>query len=77
MSYGPDSADYTDLNSAYPYTRWALPYDPTNGTVSAGDIYRHGGRVPVNFMPGSYAQPNHGSDCVNTQGTGDPYKFTH
>jgi prepilin-type N-terminal cleavage/methylation domain-containing protein len=77
MSYGPDGADDTDLNGPYPYTQWALPYDPTNGTASWGDVYRHGGTIPVNFFAGSSAVPNHGSACNNTQGTGDPYRYTH
>jgi len=78
MSYGPDGADDTGLNGAYPYTQWALPYDPTNGTVSWGDIYRHGGRIPVNFIAGSSAVPNHGSDCTNnTDGSGHPYTWSH
>jgi prepilin-type N-terminal cleavage/methylation domain-containing protein len=77
MSYGPDGADDTGLNSAYPYTQSALPYDPTNGTVSWCDIYRHAGRVPVNFIAGSSAVPQHGSACNNNQGNGDPYSWTH
>jgi len=78
MSYGPDSADDTNLNGAYPYTRDALPYDPTNGTVSWGDIYRHGGQIPVNFIVGSKGgNQGHGSNVTNTQGAGDPYAWTH
>lgn len=73
-SYGPDAADDTDLIGRYPYTRSALPYDPTNGTVSWGDIYRHGARVPTNFVIGSMF---HGSNVDNTWGTGDPYIWTH
>ena len=26
----------------YPFTEMAIPYDPTNGTISSGDIYRLG-----------------------------------
>ncbi len=72
-SYGPDCADDTGLIGRYPYTRHALPYDPTNGTISWGDIYRHGGRVPTNFIVGS---PFHGSDVNNNWGVGDPYAWT-
>ena len=82
MSYGPDSADDTNLNGPYPYTYEACPYDPTNGTASWGDVYRHGGRIPVNFIAGHSHQAGstltHGSDCSNnTQGQGDPYRFSH
>ncbi len=75
MSYGPDNADDTNLNSQYPYTRDAMPYDPTNGTVSWGDIYRHAGKVPVNFIAGS--KP-HGSnaDNSNNRGAVDPYSWS-
>lgn len=41
-SYGPDRDDDTDTIGAYPRTRRAVPYDPTNGSVSNGDIYRLG-----------------------------------
>jgi prepilin-type N-terminal cleavage/methylation domain-containing protein len=49
-SYGPDQDDDTDLIGEYPFTQYSCPYDPTNGTVSNGDIYRVGGQMrPPNF----------------------------
>ncbi len=77
VSYGPDSADDTGGGggAGYPYTRYALPYDPTNGTVSWGDIYRHGGRVPVNFIAGKGPNFGVGSDVTGAQGVGDPYTW--
>jgi prepilin-type N-terminal cleavage/methylation domain-containing protein len=80
MSYGPDSADDTNLNGTYPYTRDCWPYDPTNGTASWGDIYRHGGKVPVNFISGSQNLTlGHGSNANNRSNvtTEDPYRWTH
>ena len=41
-SYGPDCEDDTFDTVAFPFTREACPYDPTNGTRSRGDIYRMG-----------------------------------
>lgn len=41
-SYGPDKDDDTHTIGAYPYTNSACPYDPTNGTLSNGDVYRLG-----------------------------------
>ncbi|MBM3334629.1 prepilin-type N-terminal cleavage/methylation domain-containing protein [Candidatus Sumerlaeota bacterium] len=80
VSYGPDNADDTGSLGVYPYTRWALPYDPTNGTTSWGDIYRHSGRVPVNFISGNWparlGPGAHGSNVTDSQGVGDPYRFT-
>jgi len=82
-SYGPDSADDTGGGSpsgvavCYPYIRYALPYDPTNGTASWGDIYRHGGRVPVNFIAGKWPTGGHGSDVTGAQGVGDPYRWAN
>jgi len=75
-SYGPDSADDTTSFHAYPYTRYALPYDPTNGTVSWGDIYRFGGRVPSNFVVGNWQGGGHGSNA-SSQGNADPFAWTH
>jgi len=60
----------------YPYTQYALPYDSTNGTVSDGDIYRHGGRVPVNYIVGKTPTGGRGSNANNTQGVGDPYRWS-
>lgn len=40
VSAGPDEKDASDIVS-YPFSS-ALAYDPTNGTVSAGDIFRCG-----------------------------------
>ncbi|MBM3334628.1 hypothetical protein FJY63_08190, partial [Candidatus Sumerlaeota bacterium] len=76
VSYGPDNADDTGSLGVYPYTRWALPYDPTNGTTSWGDIYRHGGRPPVNYIVGTWPGGGHGSDVRDSQGVGDPYRWT-
>lgn len=39
-SFGPDGDDDTHIILDYPFTREACPYDPTNGTISNGDIYR-------------------------------------
>ncbi|MBM3335628.1 prepilin-type N-terminal cleavage/methylation domain-containing protein [Candidatus Sumerlaeota bacterium] len=79
VSYGPDSADDTGGGggAGYPYTRFALPYDPTNGTASWGDIYRHGGRVPVNFIAGKWPTGGHGSNVTGAQGVGDPYRWAN
>jgi len=74
MSFGPDMSSDTGLKSAYPYTRTASPYDPTNGTVSWGDIFRHAGRIPVNFIVGT---SGHGSNVNDTQGFGDPYAWAY
>ena len=49
-SFGPDFSDDTNLNGEYPYTDHAIPYDPTNGTVSKGDFWRHSHRPPTNFL---------------------------
>jgi len=77
-SYGPDCADDTNLFSSYPYTRYALPYDPTNGTVSWGDIYRHGGKMPSNFVIGNWNGGGHGSAANdNSNRDVDPYAWTH
>jgi len=50
VSFGPDFSDDTDGLGPYPFTNNACPYDPTNGTVSRGDIDRHSGRPPTNFL---------------------------
>ncbi len=57
-STGPDRVDETTINT-YPWNKSVIPhnaageakmmnmvYDPTNGTVSHGDIYRVGGEQP-------------------------------
>ncbi|MBM3334630.1 prepilin-type N-terminal cleavage/methylation domain-containing protein [Candidatus Sumerlaeota bacterium] len=75
VSYGPDNGDDTASLDAYPYCRWALPYDATNGTVSWGDIYRHGGKVPVNFIVGISPTGGRGSNVTGVQGVGDPYRW--
>ncbi|MBM3333366.1 hypothetical protein FJY63_01775, partial [Candidatus Sumerlaeota bacterium] len=74
-SYGPDMADDTSGLGVYPYSLYALPYDPTNGTVSFGDIYRHGGRAPVNFIVGKWPGGGRGSNVTNAQGVGNPYAW--
>jgi competence protein ComGC len=78
-SYGPDMGDDTGSMSTYPYTLLAIPYDPTNGTVSWGDIYRHSGKVPVNFIAGHHDAGGltHGSNVNDTQGMGHPYTWSH
>jgi len=68
-SYGPDQVDDTGALGVYPYTDHAIPYDPTNGTVSWGDIYRFGGRPPTNFL--TDRDPNSGG-----QGAYDPWGGT-
>lgn len=49
--YGPDRDDDTRTIGAFPFTARAIPYDPTNGTASSGDLYRLGpkGQHP-NFL---------------------------
>ncbi len=42
ISYGPDRALQFDDDPAVQPNRYYMPYDPTNGTVSAGDIFRFG-----------------------------------
>ena len=51
VSAGPDEKDDSDLGT-YPYSA-ALAYDPTNGSVSAGDLYRcgPGDRTPLGWKP--------------------------
>lgn len=66
VSYGPDQADDSGPLGRYPYTTYACPYDPTNGTVSWGDIYRFSTRAPTNFM--ADYNPNSGG-----QGAFDPW----
>jgi len=41
-SFGPDQVR-SQANDDFPYSSNLRPYDPTNGTVSFGDIYRFGG----------------------------------
>ena len=79
VSYSPDSGDDTASTMNYPYTALCIPYDPTNGTVSWGDIYRHSGKVPVNFLAGHHEAGGliHGSNVNNTKGEGDPYTWSH
>jgi len=43
-SIGPDHDDDTGTNDAWPNGGSFRAYDPTNGTVSDGDIYRFGGQ---------------------------------
>lgn len=49
-SFGADWTDDTQGMGSYPYSPSACPYDPTNGTVSRGDLYRHSERPPTNFL---------------------------
>ncbi len=50
VSYGPDINDHTASASHFPFTLYATPYDPTNGTKSAGDIYRRNPPYNENFI---------------------------
>jgi prepilin-type N-terminal cleavage/methylation domain-containing protein len=45
-SHGPDLEDNTEQIYAIPLTFNVIPYDPTNGTVSTGDIHRLPRRHP-------------------------------
>jgi type II secretion system protein G len=47
MSLGPDQTDNTNGNDAWPNGGDFRGYDPTNGLVSAGEIYRFGGQYLV------------------------------
>ncbi len=50
-AYGPDIDDDTDTVGSYPFTKRAVPYDPTNGTISNGDLYRFGPAKPqINYL---------------------------
>lgn len=49
-AYGPDTDDDTRLIGNYPRTNQAIPYDPTNGTISNGDLYRYRSLVNPNFL---------------------------
>jgi prepilin-type N-terminal cleavage/methylation domain-containing protein len=69
-SYGPDCADDQNGLGIYPYTLIAIPYDPTNGTVSWGDVFRHGGKPPSNFL-----DDKEHSNVTNAQGVGDPWSW--
>ncbi len=51
VSKGPDQLDDSGFWS-YPYVG-GIPYDPTNGTVSSGDIFRAFPRVPRGWMYGT------------------------
>ena len=46
-SIGPDYDDDCDGNNEWPAQGDALAYDPTNGTVSDGDILRFGGQYRI------------------------------
>jgi type II secretory pathway pseudopilin PulG len=59
-SFGPDFTDDVNLNGEYPYTQHAIPYDPTNGTVSTGDFWRHSDRPPTNFLSDLDRSPSPG-----------------
>ncbi len=41
LSYGPDN-DFSQPHVANPFSGSFIPYDPTNGTTSAGDIVEYG-----------------------------------
>jgi len=47
VSDGPDLDDDTHFVREFPYTKKANPYDPTNGVLSDGDIYRLKADVPL------------------------------
>jgi len=40
LGIGPDQDDSTDGNDDFPFTNAMTSYDPTNGSISRGDIYR-------------------------------------
>jgi general secretion pathway protein G len=40
VGYGPDRVDDTHHVEQFPRTNYAIPYDPSNGLTSWGDIYR-------------------------------------
>ena len=42
LSYGPDTDQFAPSDLANPMRGPFIPYDPTNGTVSQGDIFRDG-----------------------------------
>ena len=42
LSFGPDTDEWEWGDIPSPLWKPFLPYDPTNGTVSYGDIYRFG-----------------------------------
>ena len=46
-SFGPDHIMNTGIGDAWPASGAFLAYDPTNGTVSAGEILRFGGQYLV------------------------------
>jgi hypothetical protein len=48
-SFGPDRLHDSD-NDDFPFDTTLWSYDPTNGTVSSGDIYRFGG----SYMDGNW-----------------------
>jgi len=47
ISIGPNMTDHTGGNDGWPEGGTFRAYDPTNGTVSLGDIYRFGGQYLV------------------------------
>ncbi len=61
---GPDFIDHTGNQDAFPWDGmncYILFYDPSNGTISSGDIYRFGG----NYFQGDYwlnHNPGRGGD---------------
>ncbi len=46
ISLGPDRIDGTSGQDDFPVNTNFTVYDPTNGTVSNGDVYRFGGNYP-------------------------------
>ncbi len=77
---GPDKVEDMSNGDAWvgvPNNKGIVPYDPTNGTVSWGDIYRHSGQPPVNFIAGHWdgGGLTRGSNVHDVQGEGDPYSW--
>jgi prepilin-type N-terminal cleavage/methylation domain-containing protein len=56
---GPDKQDSIGSTMWGPdqFDRYFDVYDPTNGTISIGDIYRVGGRLPKWFLDKQYPVP--------------------
>ena len=56
ISTGPTHQD-NSYSARYPFS-WGLPYDPSNGTVSLGDIFRNGpgNKVPKGWLDGDQSQ---------------------
>ena len=56
VSFGPDQIDQT-YTSIFPYG-YGMTYDPTNGTMSLGDIYRCKPNIPRHWINKKLKVPN-------------------